>query len=171
MRRIFFLVYVRFSIKRFFFSVWRKVWRKRKKGVKQRTPQGRRPISEVQEFPMGASLCCCRRGKAQFEDGYPVIKINDREENRVHLFGDNYIRTTKYTPLTFLPKNLFEQFRRTTNFYFLLIVIITFIPSISPLQPWTAVLPLVFVLFVSALKEGYEDFVRYKSDRRVNNAV
>lgn len=33
---------------------------------------------------------------------------------------NNSVRTTKYTLLTFLPKNLFEQFRRIANFYFLI---------------------------------------------------
>jgi len=31
----------------------------------------------------------------------------------------------KYNLLTFLPKNLFEQFRRIANFYFLINIIIT----------------------------------------------
>jgi len=39
-------------------------------------------------------------------------------------------------------------------------VIITLIPAISPLSPYTSILPLAFVLGVTALKEGYEDFVR-----------
>ncbi|KAJ3213903.1 hypothetical protein HK099_007124 [Clydaea vesicula] len=32
-------------------------------------------------------------------------------------------------------------------------------------------MPLVFVLFVGALKDGYEDFQRYKQDRNANNCV
>ena len=50
-----------------------------------------------------------------------------------------------------------------------MIVIITFIPAISPLTPWTSVLPLAFVLGVTALKEGYEDIQRWKADNTVNN--
>lgn len=37
---------------------------------------------------------------------------------------DNALKTTKYTLLTFLPKNLFEQFRRIANFYFLIVAVI-----------------------------------------------
>ena len=40
------------------------------------------------------------------------------------------IRTTKYTLLTFLPRNLFEQFHRVANIYFLFIVILNWIPVV-----------------------------------------
>lgn len=36
----------------------------------------------------------------------------------------NKIRTTKYTPLSFIPKNLFFQFKNIANIYFLFIVIL-----------------------------------------------
>lgn len=35
-------------------------------------------------------------------------------------YRHNDVVTSKYTLLTFLPKNLFEQFRRIANFYFLI---------------------------------------------------
>lgn len=99
---------------------------------------------------------------------YPPVHINDREANRASRFPTNNITTTKYTLWNFVPKNLLEQFRRITNVYFLIVVIITLIPAISPLNPLTSIAPLVFVLGVTALKEAYEDFLRYKADARVN---
>lgn len=36
----------------------------------------------------------------------------------------NKIRTTKYTPLSFIPKNLFYQFHNIANIYFFIIVIL-----------------------------------------------
>lgn len=39
-------------------------------------------------------------------------------------FPRNKIRTTKYTPLSFVPKNLWYQFHNIANIYFLLIVIL-----------------------------------------------
>jgi hypothetical protein len=53
----------------------------------------------------------------------------------VHLQGDvatNEISTAKYTVLTFLPVNLFEQFMRAANLYFLLCAILQLIPGLSP---------------------------------------
>ena len=39
------------------------------------------------------------------------------------------------------------------------------ISIISPLSPITAILPLVFVVAVSMLREGVEDYMRYIADK------
>ena len=44
--------------------------------------------------------------------------------NLVH-FGRNKVRTAKYTPLTFIPLNLWLQFHNVANIYFLFIDILT----------------------------------------------
>ncbi|KAL5070209.1 hypothetical protein RYX36_021096, partial [Vicia faba] len=69
----------------------------------------------------------------------------------------NSISTTKYNFFTFLPKGLFEQFRRVDNLYFLTISILSTTP-ISPVSPITNVLPLSLVLLVSLIKEAFEDW-------------
>ena len=33
----------------------------------------------------------------------------------------------------------------------------------------TTIAPLIFVIVVTAIKQGYEDFLRHKADREVNN--
>jgi phospholipid-translocating ATPase len=50
----------------------------------------------------------------------------------------------------------------------LLITIITLIPEISPISPYTTVLALLFVLGVSMIKDGLEDYARFKADNEVN---
>jgi hypothetical protein len=77
--------------------------------------------------------------------------------------------TSKYTLWNFLPKNLFEQFRRIANFYFLCVMIIALIPGVSPTTPITSVLPLVFVISVTAVKQAYEDVQRHKADAEIND--
>ena len=56
------------------------------------------------------------------------------------------------------------QFKRFANIYFLGIAIIQSIPVISPLNPTTAILPLVFVILVSMIREGVEDYMRFRAD-------
>ena len=98
-----------------------------------------------------------------------TVYVNSREQNKSQKFIGNGISTAKYNAITFLPKNLFEQFRRVANFYFLVIAMIQLIPGISPINPASSILPLVFVLGVTAIKEAFEDVKRRKSDRDINH--
>uniref|UniRef100_A0A8C3E4F1 Phospholipid-transporting ATPase n=1 Tax=Corvus moneduloides TaxID=1196302 RepID=A0A8C3E4F1_CORMO len=77
--------------------------------------------------------------------------------------------TSKYNFFTFLPLNLFEQFQRIANAYFLFLLILQLIPQISSLAWFTTVVPLVLVLAVSGVKDAIDDFNRHKSDKHVNN--
>jgi len=61
--------------------------------------------------------------------------------------------------LTFLPLNLFEQFQRLANFYFLCLLVLQVIPAISSLTPITTAVPLIGVLALTAVKDAYDDFV------------
>ncbi|XP_040867598.1 phospholipid-transporting ATPase 3 isoform X2 [Glycine max] len=97
-----------------------------------------------------------------------TIFCNDREANLPIRFKGNSISTTKYNFFTFLPKGLFEQFRRVANLYFLMISILSTTP-ISPVSPITNVLPLSLVLLVSLIKEAFEDWKRFQNDMSVNN--
>ncbi|XP_074154386.1 phospholipid-transporting ATPase IF isoform X4 [Sminthopsis crassicaudata] len=84
-------------------------------------------------------------------------------------FIDNRIISSKYTVWNFVPKNLFEQFRRVANFYFLIIFLVQLMID-TPTSPVTSGLPLFFVITVTAIKQGYEDWLRHKSDNEVNGA-
>eukprot|EP01028_Stygiella_incarcerata_P000387 TRINITY_DN1044_c0_g1_i2.p1 TRINITY_DN1044_c0_g1~~TRINITY_DN1044_c0_g1_i2.p1 ORF type:complete len:1227 (-),score=333.71 TRINITY_DN1044_c0_g1_i2:190-3870(-) len=97
------------------------------------------------------------------------LRANEAAFNASQGFPSNYIRTTKYTILTFLPLNLWEQFHRLSNVYFLVSMIVALIPGVSPIFPITSILPLVFVLTVGAIKDAVEDHGRYKADRAANS--
>uniref|UniRef100_A0A8C6NZE9 Phospholipid-transporting ATPase n=1 Tax=Nothobranchius furzeri TaxID=105023 RepID=A0A8C6NZE9_NOTFU len=75
----------------------------------------------------------------------------------------------QYTVWNFVPKNLFEQFRRIANFYFLIIFLVQLMID-TPTSPVTSGLPLFFVITVTAIKQGYEDWLRHKADNEVNGA-
>lgn len=48
-------------------------------------------------------------------------------KKQINEHADNRIKSTKYTLITFLPKNMLEQFRRIANFYFLVMTTIAII--------------------------------------------
>uniref|UniRef100_A0A665USL6 Phospholipid-transporting ATPase n=1 Tax=Echeneis naucrates TaxID=173247 RepID=A0A665USL6_ECHNA len=81
----------------------------------------------------------------------------------------NAIKTSKYNLFTFLPLNLFEQFQRIANAYFLFLLVLQVIPQISSLSWFTTVVPLILVLSVTAAKDATDDINRHKSDNQVNN--
>lgn len=101
-----------------------------------------------------------------------MIHVQDAHgSNKAQHFRGNLIRTTKYTPLTFLPKNLFEQFNRVFNLFWLANSIVALIPGLSPISSSTTVAGLVFILAVSAIKEAAEDLARHRADRTENNSL
>ncbi|NXU85232.1 AT8B1 ATPase, partial [Xiphorhynchus elegans] len=84
-------------------------------------------------------------------------------------YAGNAIKTYKYNPITFLPLNLFEQFKRAANFYFLVLLILQSIPQISTLAWYTTLVPLLFVLGITAVKDLVDDIARHRMDNEVNN--
>lgn len=94
---------------------------------------------------------------------------NDNVYNNKFNYANNNIKTSKYSLLTFLPLNLFEQFQRLANFYFACLLILQLIDVISSLTPVTTAVPLVGVLTLIAIKDGYDDIQRHRTDRQVNN--
>jgi len=90
-------------------------------------------------------------------------------------FVDNSITTSKYDWITFPLANLFEQFRRVANLYFLIIsammLVGWYFPQVfsSPLSPFSTLGPLIGVLGITMAKEGFEDSKRHASDAETNN--
>eukprot|EP01062_Namystynia_karyoxenos_P055810 TRINITY_DN46846_c0_g1_i1.p1 TRINITY_DN46846_c0_g1~~TRINITY_DN46846_c0_g1_i1.p1 ORF type:complete len:1242 (+),score=317.73 TRINITY_DN46846_c0_g1_i1:77-3802(+) len=80
----------------------------------------------------------------------------------------NKVRTTKYTMLSFLPMNLWEQFHRAAYVYFLILVILNWLPQLEVFAPIASMLPLIAVLAFGAAKDAYEDRRRYKQDQQTN---
>uniref|UniRef100_A0A3B3HUL8 Phospholipid-transporting ATPase n=1 Tax=Oryzias latipes TaxID=8090 RepID=A0A3B3HUL8_ORYLA len=81
------------------------------------------------------------------------------EFNLSFRYATNAIKTSKYNVFTFLPLNLFEQFQRIANAYFLVLLVLQVIPQISSLSWFTTVVPLILVLSVTAAKDAIDDIV------------
>uniref|UniRef100_A0A8C7TMD4 Phospholipid-transporting ATPase n=1 Tax=Oncorhynchus mykiss TaxID=8022 RepID=A0A8C7TMD4_ONCMY len=97
------------------------------------------------------------------------LRANDRELNLSYKYADNAIKTSKYNIFTFLPLNLFEQFQRLANAYFLFLLCLQSIPEVSSLPWYTTVVPLVLVLSMTMAKDGSDDMNRHRCDKQVNN--
>ncbi|XP_075154289.1 ATPase phospholipid transporting 8B isoform X3 [Haematobia irritans] len=120
---------------------------------------GKRRLSQIRR----------RRSSYYFSDNERRIRANDRDFNAQFKYADNYIKTSKYSMMTFLPFNLLEQFQRLANFYFLCLLVLQLIPAISSLTPVTTAIPLIGVLTLTAVKDAYDDIQRHVSDSQVNN--
>ncbi|XP_069055473.1 phospholipid-transporting ATPase VB isoform X1 [Pleurodeles waltl] len=83
-------------------------------------------------------------------------------------YSGNSIRTTRYSLLSFLPKNLLEQFYRFANMYFFFLAILNWMPQVQVFHKEITMIPLAIVLGVVAVKDGLEDLRRYKVDRKIN---
>lgn len=91
--------------------------------------------------------------------------MHSDKSKKESIFRSNKIRTSKYTWLTFLPLNLYSQYQKAANVYFTFISWLQTIKliSITDGQPLMLV-PLLFVLAISMVKDAWEDFKRKKAD-------
>ncbi|XP_031296298.2 phospholipid-transporting ATPase VA isoform X1 [Camelus dromedarius] len=103
------------------------------------------------------------------DPGTSVAKGARRRCAGTQHLADNRLKTTKYTLLSFLPKNLFEQFHRLANVYFVFIALLNFVPAVNAFQPGLALAPVLFILAVTAFKDLWEDYSRHRSDHEINH--
>lgn len=129
----------------------------RLRAVKERV---RKKILRIQEVPPSKDG---RHIDVDLDREQPLI---DERTGRRYL--DNTITSSKYTLYNFLPRQLFAQFSKLANFYFLCVSILQMIPNLSTTGTYTTVVPLAFFVLVSMAKEGYDDFRRYRLDRAEN---
>ncbi|CAG8701608.1 18624_t:CDS:2, partial [Gigaspora rosea] len=100
----------------------------------------------------------------------PPSKLDKKGRPRQR-YVTNKITTSKYSIFSFVPKNLYEQFHRVANFFFLLLVILQWFPEFATINPIVAALPMFIITGVTAIKDGFEDFKRHVTDRSVNNRM
>ncbi|KAN0076165.1 SEN1 N terminal domain containing protein [Elaphomyces granulatus] len=105
---------------------------------------------------------------------YFNLPIPDTERDEDGKLKANYppnkIRTSKYTPLTFIPKNLWLQFHNIANMYFLFVIIMGFFPIFGAANPGMNSVPLIVIIVVTAFKDAIEDWRRTVLDNQLNNS-
>ncbi|KAK7023178.1 P-type phospholipid transporter [Favolaschia claudopus] len=128
--------------------------------------EGRDPEKERQD---GRGKPQGKRRNIYVNTPLPRHELNSSNEPIVR-YPRNKVRTTKYTILTFIPRNLYEQFRRIANLFFLTLVVIQLFPIFGAASGKIAVLPLAFILTVTAIRDGVEDYRRGQLDEEVNTS-
>lgn len=129
------------------------------------SPLGQHPPSKMGlSCSSIVSFCRNKAHKTQPRD----VMIGRRDLNWIW-YPKNVIRNQKYNFLTFIPLVLFEQFRFFLNLYFLLMACTQFIPMFRVGYLYTYWGPLAFVLFVTMLREAYDDIKRAYRDKELNS--
>ncbi|KAK4979506.1 phospholipid transporting ATPase, partial [Elasticomyces elasticus] len=94
----------------------------------------------------------------------------DEEGHPLKQFVRNKVRTAKYTPVSFVPKNLWFQFHNIANIYFLFIIILSVKSIFGASNPGLSAVPLIVIVFITAVKDATEDWRRTVLDNELNNA-
>jgi phospholipid-translocating ATPase len=84
-------------------------------------------------------------------------------------FPPNAVSNAKYTPISFLPRTLYNEFSFFFNMYFLLVALSQVIPALRIGYLSTYIVPLACVLAITLGKEAWDDIERRKRDNEANS--
>ncbi|KAL2815996.1 hypothetical protein BJX63DRAFT_389031 [Aspergillus granulosus] len=83
-------------------------------------------------------------------------------------YPPNVVSNAKYTPWSFLPRTLYNEFSFFFNIYFLLVALSQIIPVLRIGYMSTYIAPLAFVVSISLGKEALDDIARRRRDAEAN---
>ncbi|MCJ1299722.1 putative aminophospholipid-translocase [Hypocenomyce scalaris] len=125
-------------------------------------------------FVSGQSRQACRQGRPQDggDDKEDIAKGTTRNirigQYPAPRFPPNAVSNAKYTPWSFLPRTLYNEFSFFFNMYFLLVALSQIIPPLRIGYLSTYVAPLAFVLVITLGKEALDDIARRRRDAEAN---
>lgn len=128
--------------------------------IERHTAAGRHvPITTDQDFSVYAASDppVCVLG---------TLLVDERTDGR---FCDNSITSSRYTLWLFLPRQLYAQFSKFANTYFLCVAILQMIPKWLTTGQFTTIIPLAIFTSISIAREAWDDFRRHQQDRGENN--
>lgn len=125
-----------------------------------------RTSSDISNVELPAPLWARMTRRKRRPSRHRYVKVLGRND-----FVNNAISTAKYNLFSFLPKFLFEQFRKYANIFFLFIALMQQIPNVSPTGRYTTLVPLLIIISLSALKEIFEDIKRHRASHKINHST
>ncbi|TMS39025.1 hypothetical protein L596_005622 [Steinernema carpocapsae] len=139
------------------------------------TPGGGGPEKKDWQRKMSElfARCCGGGKKGRRRNGTERSAGSGSGESDQNLVGvrQRLLRANDRELPNIISKNLFEQFQRLANTYFLFLLCLQMIPWVSSVVWYSTAVPLFFVLAMSAMKDAYDDIQRHRSDRQVNNRI
>ncbi|KAF8375398.1 hypothetical protein PRIPAC_81827 [Pristionchus pacificus] len=130
----------------------------------------------VEQLPSVSNLTSLFFRRREPEDTRLIVPNPAEDCSRYQLpnyikYSSNEISTTKYNPVTFIPRNLWEQFHRLANIYFVFLLGVDAFPMFNTSSVFVSALPVIFILVLTAIKDALEDMRRRRLDSKVNNAT
>jgi len=95
-----------------------------------------------------------------------TISVGQLQTSR---FPANAVSNAKYTPWSFLPRTLYNEFSFFINMYFLLVALSQIIPALRLGYLSTYIAPLAFVITITLGKEAMDDIARRRRDAEANS--
>lgn len=104
------------------------------------------------------------------EEELRLTKVVGTDHQASSIFPGNTLVLSRYAWSSFFAKNLFEQFHRTSNIWFLIVSIFQLIPlELNPTDSWNTIAPLSILLLLTLSKDLYNDNQLKKNDEIINN--
>jgi magnesium-transporting ATPase (P-type) len=96
-------------------------------------------------------------------------KMDNRKFQEDSKFTSNALCTSMYDSLTFLLQPLIELMAKPISIYFVLLTILSSTPSISPLNSFSSLTPLLYIFSLSMIKSALNDLQRTRIDLQLNS--
>lgn len=130
-------------------------------GSKLRLPRFRAPSSWAADGSAGPSVGDERKPTR-------LVLVGQQQTVR---YPANVVSNAKYTPWSFLPRTLYNEFSFFFNIYFLLVALSQIIPVLRIGYMSSYIAPLAFVVTISLGKEALDDIARRRRDAEANSEV
>ncbi|GMM33367.1 aminophospholipid-translocating P4-type ATPase [Saccharomycopsis crataegensis] len=101
-----------------------------------------------------------------YYDGSQNLLVDERSSQP---YVNNQVVSSRYNILNFLPKQLYAQFSKLANVYFMTIAIMQLVPNWSTTGTSTTIIPLSIFISISIAREGIDDLRRHSQDKQENN--
>lgn len=131
-----------------------------------------RPSRAGRKIPLSAGSFDMRtfsRANPLFADAFDAKDGILLDERTGRPYISNQIVSLRYNVINFLPKQLYAQFLKLANIYFMTIAIMQLVPNWSTTGTSTTIIPLSFFISVLIAREGIDDLRRHAQDKQENN--